>query len=113
MRVIRTGKRLMPLAAAACLAGLVVRATGADCMVQFNSRQQRMSGFGGSTAWKSGLADSLINRLFSPTEGCGLTLVRTRIAPNATSGSGEIAIAKKAQALGASIWAAPWSPPAD
>jgi glucuronoarabinoxylan endo-1,4-beta-xylanase len=70
-----------------------------------------MTGFGGSTAWAGSLADNLINGLFSPTDGCGLTLVRMRISPDGTTGAGEIAIAKKAQALGASIWAAPWSPP--
>jgi glucuronoarabinoxylan endo-1,4-beta-xylanase len=95
------------------LAALFTQTSAADCIIQFNSLQQRMSGFGGSTAWKSGLADSLITRLFSPTEGCGLSLVRMRIAPDATTGSGEIAIAKKAQALGAAVWAAPWSPPAN
>lgn len=84
-----------------------------DCTVQFSSLQQRMTGFGGSTAWKSGLADSLITRLFSPTQGCGLTLVRMRIGPDGTIGSGELAIAKKAHAQGAMLWAAPWSPPAN
>jgi glucuronoarabinoxylan endo-1,4-beta-xylanase len=95
------------------LAFLVARNHAGDCTVQFSSLQQRMSGFGGSTAWAGGLADNLITGLFSPTEGCGLTLVRMRIAPNGTTGSGEITIAKKAQALGAAIWAAPWSPPAE
>ena len=95
------------------LAGVITRAPAGDCTIQWTSLQQRMSGFGGSTAWAGGLADNLINGLFSPTEGCGLNLVRMRIAPNGTTGSGEITIAKKAQALGASIWAAPWSPPAE
>jgi glucuronoarabinoxylan endo-1,4-beta-xylanase len=95
---------------------VIISVTGytfaADCTVKFDSLQQRMSGFGGSTAWAGGLADNLINDLFSPTTGCGLTLVRMRIATNGTTGSGEITIAKKAQALGAAIWAAPWSPQA-
>jgi glucuronoarabinoxylan endo-1,4-beta-xylanase len=94
------------------LIGFSLYTMAADCVVKFDSLQQRMSGFGGSTAWAGGLADNLINDLFSPTTGCGLTLVRMRIAPNGTTGSGEIAIAKKAQALGAAIWAAPWSPQA-
>jgi glucuronoarabinoxylan endo-1,4-beta-xylanase len=94
------------------LAVLLSRAEAGDCTIQFATKLQRMSGFGGSTAWAGSLADSLITRLFSPTEGCGLSLMRMRIAPNATIGAGEIAIAKKAQALGASMWAAPWSPPA-
>ena len=95
------------------LTGLATRLSAGDCTIQFQDIQQHISGFGGSTAWAGGLADALINELFSPTEGCGLTLVRMRIAPNGTTGRGEIDIAKKAQALGASIWAAPWSPPGE
>lgn len=93
--------------------GFMIQTFAGDCTIKFDSLQQRMSGFGGSTAWAGGLADNLINDLFSPTTGCGLSLVRLRIAPNGTSGAGEITIAKKAQALGASIWAAPWTPPAN
>lgn len=95
-----------------CISGFKGQLFAGDCIVKFDSLQQHMSGFGGSTAWAGGLADNLITGLFSPTTGCGLTLVRMRIAPDGTTGAGEIAIAKKAQALGASIWAAPWSPPA-
>jgi glucuronoarabinoxylan endo-1,4-beta-xylanase len=93
--------------------GLATRLFAGDCTVHFDSIQQRISGFGGSTAWAGGLKNELITELFSPTEGCGLTLVRMRISPNGTTGAGEIDIAKKAQALGASIWAAPWSPPGE
>lgn len=95
-----------------CAAGLVTQPGAGDCTIQSNTLMQRMSGFGGSTAWAGSLSDNLINELFSATAGCGLTLVRMRISPEGTTGSGEIAIAKKAQALGAFIWAAPWSPPA-
>ncbi len=93
--------------------GYTTKIFAGDCTVRFEDIKQRMSGFGGSTAWAGGLKDELITELFSPTEGCGLTLVRMRIAPNGTTGAGEIAIAKKAQALGASVWAAPWSPPGE
>lgn len=93
--------------------GYATRLSAGDCTVQFEDVQQHISGFGGSTAWAGGLKDELITGLFSQTDGCGLTLVRMRIAPNGTTGSGEIDIAKKAQALGASIWAAPWSPPGE
>jgi glucuronoarabinoxylan endo-1,4-beta-xylanase len=34
-----------------------------------------------------------------------------RIAPDGTTGAGEIAMAKAAQQRGASVWATPWSPP--
>lgn len=112
MRLNSMWKELMTVGFAMCLAGVVTETPAGDCTIQGDSLLQHMSGFGGSTAWAGGLADNLINGLFSPTDGCGLTLMRMRIAPNGTTGSGEITIAKKAQALGASIWAAPWSPPA-
>lgn len=113
MRLNLTKNNLVILCMVVFFAGFVSLTSAGDCTVKFDDLQQRMSGFGGSTAWAGGLADNLITGLFSPTEGCGLTLVRMRIAPNGTTGSGEINIAKKAQALGASIWAAPWSPPAN
>jgi len=101
--------RGMPLV----LASLITHAMSADCTIQFNSLLQHMSGFGGSTAWKNGLTDSLITRLFSTTQGCGLSLVRMHINGDGTIGSGELTIAKKAYALGASLWGAPWSPAAN
>jgi glucuronoarabinoxylan endo-1,4-beta-xylanase len=97
---------------ALALAGLFTQGMSADCTIQFNSLLQHMSGFGGSTAWKNGLTDSLITRLFSTTQGCGLSLVRMHINGDGSIGSGELAIAKKAYALGASLWGAPWSPAA-
>lgn len=106
-------KRLIFVGLTVFSTGLASQLSAGDCTVQFEDVQQKMTGFGGSTAWAGGLADNLINDLFSPTDGCGLTLMRMRIAPNGTTGQGEINIAKKAQALGASIWAAPWSPPAE
>lgn len=111
MRLIR--RNLIIYGLAIFFIGHATRLFAGDCTVRFEDTQQRMSGFGGSTAWAGGLKDELITELFSNTEGCGLTLVRMRIAPNGTTGAGEIEIAKKAQALGASIWAAPWSPPGE
>ncbi|HEX2959463.1 MAG TPA: hypothetical protein VHO70_21695 [Chitinispirillaceae bacterium] len=49
--------------------------------------QHRIPGFAGSTTWTEGLADNLINCLFSPTTGCGLILASTRIAPYVTLSS--------------------------
>ncbi len=69
--------------------GNVTHSSAVDCVVKFDSLQLRMSGFGGSTAWAGGLANTFINELFSPVTGCGLTLVRMRISPNGTTGSGE------------------------
>ena len=61
------------------LAGAITWAPAGDCTFHFDSVLQHTTGFGASTAWAGGLADNLINGLFSPTDGCGLTLMRMRI----------------------------------
>lgn len=78
--------------------------------VNYTNTQQRIDGFGASSAWMSGtLATSLADLLFSTNTGAGLSLLRTRIAPDGTSW--ENGIAQQAQARGARIWSTPWSPP--
>ena len=70
---------------------------------------QTITGFGASSAWTApDLPDELADELFSP-DRIGLSLLRLRITPNGTTS--EVATAKKALARGASVWAAPWSPP--
>jgi glucuronoarabinoxylan endo-1,4-beta-xylanase len=82
-----------------------------NCVVNWNDLRQRIDGFGASSAWMSGLlTTSAANLLFSTNNGAGLSLLRTRIAPDGTSW--ETSIAQQAQALGAKIWSTPWSPPA-
>jgi glucuronoarabinoxylan endo-1,4-beta-xylanase len=56
------------------------------------------------------LSTSAADLLFSTNSGAGLSLLRTRIAPDGTSW--ETSIAQQAQARGAKIWSTPWSPPA-
>ncbi|MFZ5894039.1 MAG: glycoside hydrolase family 30 protein [Myxococcota bacterium] len=71
---------------------------------------QRISGFGASSAWTLPAAsDELADRFFSVENGIGLSLLRVRITPNGTTD--ELVTAQKAVARGASVWAAPWSPP--
>jgi glucuronoarabinoxylan endo-1,4-beta-xylanase len=73
---------------------------------------QTISGFGASSAWASGFQNSAdADTLFSTTTGAGLSLLRVRIAPDGTSGAGEVNMAQAAQTRGASVWATPWSPP--
>ncbi len=76
---------------------------------------QRIAGFGASSAWEQGYQNaSDPTDLFSTTSGAGLSLFRVRIqpAPAGTTSNAEIQMALKAQALGAAIWATPWTPPA-
>ena len=82
-----------------------------NCVVNWNDVHQRIDGFGASSAWMSGsLPASDADLLFSTNTGAGLSLLRTRIAPDGTSW--ETSIAQQAQARGAKIWSTPWSPPA-
>jgi glucuronoarabinoxylan endo-1,4-beta-xylanase len=81
-----------------------------DLVVDLGSVQQKISGFGASTAWGSTMSDADADLLFSTTSGAGLSLHRIRIAPGGTTT--ETAIAQKAQARGATVWATPWTPPA-
>jgi glucuronoarabinoxylan endo-1,4-beta-xylanase len=73
-------------------------------------RYQHISGFGASSAWTLPAAsDEFADQLFSIESGIGLSLLRVRITPEGTTD--ELVTAQKAVARGASVWAAPWSPP--
>src|SRR5262245_53617210 len=78
----------------------------------FAARLQHISGFGASSAWTLPAAsDALADQFFSVDSGIGLSLLRVRITPNGTTD--ELVTAQKAIARGASVWAAPWSPPGE
>lgn len=78
--------------------------------INYTNTQQRIDGFGASSAWMSGtLPTATADLLFSTNTGAGLSLLRTRIAPDVTTWEGNIA--QQAQARGARIWSTPWSPP--
>jgi len=54
----------------------------------------------------------MADQFFSESKGIGLSLFRLGIKPDGTSW-GPLADAKKAADRGASVWAAPWTPPAN
>ena len=88
------------------------RASATDIAVRPLQVEQRITGFGASSAWTaSAMSDSDADLLFSADSGAGLSLLRVRIAPDGTCG--EVVTAQKAQARGATVWATPWSPAAD
>jgi glucuronoarabinoxylan endo-1,4-beta-xylanase len=73
---------------------------------------QTIVGFGASSGWTSpDMDDQLADVFYTVDKGIGLSLLRLRIAPDGTSL--ELGTAKKAIARGASVWAAPWTPPAE
>ncbi len=81
-------------------------------VVRWEERRQHITGFGASSAWTAPfLSDALADQFFSTESGIGLSLLRLRIAPDATTG--ELETARAAVARGARVWAAPWSPPGE
>lgn len=84
--------------------------TGRTTIV-WNDLRQQIDGFGASSAWRSSWTASQADKFFSTNGGIGLSLLRSRIAPDGTTV--ETNIMRMAQARGARIWSTPWSPPAN
>jgi len=83
----------------ACGAGT---STSSDIVVNLGSTQQKITGFGVSSAWAGSYRNaSDADYLWSTTKGAGLTLLRIRY------GDG-LAIAKSAASMGATVWLTPW-----
>jgi len=83
----------------ACSSGT---AQSGDVTVSLSSLQQKISGFGVSSAWAGSYANaSDADYLWSTTKGAGLTLLRIRY------GDG-LAIAKSAAQNGVTVWMTPW-----
>jgi glucuronoarabinoxylan endo-1,4-beta-xylanase len=92
--------------------------------VDFGTTYQTIRGFGGSEAWSGQMPASQINSLYGMGTGdLGLTIMRLRIAPttwtsatqtaDTTQWTAELVNGKAAQQLGATVFATPWSPPAN
>jgi glucuronoarabinoxylan endo-1,4-beta-xylanase len=95
-------------------------AAGADVIIRPQEAQQRIDGFGASSAWTAaGLNPADADLAFSADSGVGLSLLRVRIRPcDSTTPScvlttDELATAQLAQARHAQVWATPWTPPVD
>lgn len=85
--------------------------------VDFGAANQTVRGFGGSTAWMPVMPSAEANALFgSSGNQIGLSILRLRIDPTSVAGGSnwatELNNALEAQALGATIIATPWTPPA-
>ena len=80
--------------------------------IALGTQHQAIAGFGASSAWTApSLTDAEADQFFSPATGIGLSLLRVRIAPDGTTD--ELATAQSAAVRGVSVWATPWSPPAE
>lgn len=76
---------------------------------------QKITGFGGmlNSSWTGStqLTEQDIEKLYG-SNGLGYNILRMMLYPNTADWGRESAIAKKAQELGATIFASPWTPPA-
>ena len=82
-----------------------------DCRVDWNAVYQEIDGFGASSAFVGDWTSAWADMFFSTNTGIGLSLLRSRIAPDGTAP--DYNIMQMAQARGARVWSTPWSPPAD
>ena len=81
--------------------------------IDWNQTYQTIDGFGASSAWiVQSLTPARANLLFSPTQGIGLSLLRSRIRPDTSASSDEVSTMQTAQNMGVTVWSTPWSPPA-
>jgi glucuronoarabinoxylan endo-1,4-beta-xylanase len=82
-----------------------------DCLVDWNATYQEIDGFGASSAFVGDWTSAWADMFFSTNTGIGLSLLRSRIAPDGTVP--DYNIMQMAQARGARVWSTPWSPPAN
>jgi glucuronoarabinoxylan endo-1,4-beta-xylanase len=96
--------------------------------IDWTNVHQRIDGFGASSAWNGSWTTAQADMLFSTNNnisyqsgtynGVGLSLLRNHItyasttSSNATPGTVETSIMQMAQARGARVWSAPWTPAA-
>jgi glucuronoarabinoxylan endo-1,4-beta-xylanase len=86
------------------------------CTLNWTNVYQRIDGFGASSAWRGTWNDAQADMFFSTNTGIGLSLLRNHItaasstSASATPSTSEWSIMQKAQARGARVWSAPWTP---
>jgi hypothetical protein len=84
-----------------------------DVVIDPGTPHQTIAGFGASDVFLSGLTPAQARLFFDPVNGIGLSLLRVGIASSGFPlGSGALEDVTLATSYGASVWAAPWSPPA-
>ncbi|MET9294822.1 glycoside hydrolase family 30 beta sandwich domain-containing protein [Streptomyces sp. NPDC003077] len=100
-------------AAGAPRAAAVTAATTA--VIDPSARRQTIRGFGGMThaAWIGDLTAAQRDTAFGTGEGrLGLSVLRIPVPENQADWSRDLATAKRAVQLGATVFASPWNPPA-
>lgn len=87
-----------------------------DCVVDISKSYQTIQGFGGINLpeWAgSDLTDAQVQKAFGNGEDeLGLSILRVYVSDDTNAWSKAVPTAKRAQALGATVFATPWNPPA-
>ena len=102
---------------------LIVLPSAGTALVDFATPEQTIRGFGASEVFFGVLPSAQITALYGQSSGqVGLSIMRIQIVPttwtsstqtaNTTSWTAELTNGKAAQAMGATIFASPWTPPA-
>lgn len=98
------------------LGGAVSVAANAAGMasIDANTTQQNISGFGGASIlqWRGDLTAAQRQKLFSPADGLGLSVLRVRIPNSAADFAAEKPTIDAAKSFGAKVIATAWSAPA-
>ena len=107
---------VMLVSAAAAAAPQGAWAAG-DCVVDTGTTYQTIRGFGGINLpeWISegDMTDAQVQKAFGNGEDeLGFTILRIYVSDDSNAWSRAIPTAKRAQALGATVFASPWNPPA-
>ncbi len=85
------------------------------CTIDTSKTYQTIQGFGGINhpEWIGDLTDAQVQKAFGNGEDeLGFTILRVYVNDDSNQWSKSVNVAKKAQALGATVFATPWNPPA-
>ncbi|MEU6741642.1 cellulose binding domain-containing protein [Streptosporangium sandarakinum] len=112
--VLATMGALPVLTAAASVLG-ASEAAAATAVIDPSVRRQTIRGFGGMAhaAWAGDLTAAQRDTAFGAGEGrLGFSMLRIPVGENQSDWSRDLATAKRAVELGATVFASPWNPPA-
>ena len=85
------------------------------CTIDTSTTYQTIQGFGGINhpEWIGDLTDEQVQKAFGNGEDeLGFTILRVYVNDDSSQWSRSVNVAKKAQTLGATVFATPWNPPA-
>ncbi|MEU8204349.1 cellulose binding domain-containing protein [Streptosporangium sp. NPDC049046] len=114
-RAVLTTLGALPVLGAASVVA-ATEATAATAVINPSAQRQTIRGFGGMTfaAWIGDLTAAQRETAFGTGEGrLGFSVLRIPVPENQADWSRDVATAKRAIELGASVIASPWNPPAN